>query len=31
MNKERFYFWVLLDVLLAIIIIGVIFFGFPAI
>jgi len=30
MNKEKFYFWVLLDVLLAIVIIGVIFFGFPA-
>ena len=30
MNKEKFYFWVLLDVLIAVIIIGVIFFAFPA-
>src|SRR4051812_22245090 len=30
MNKEKFYFWVLLDVVLGLIILGSIFFGAPA-
>ncbi len=30
MNKEKFYFWVLLDVLLVVVIISAVFFGIPA-